>query len=116
MRAKATTAGRVQDVVAEAGGVTYTLRVGTNALCRLEDYLDKGVSSETFLIQLVAEANAKRVRMANVRRLLWAALADHHPAISEQEAGRVMDDLGGPGVVADLLAKPTEAVLVRLLR
>ena len=71
------------------GDRDYTLSFSVNALCELEDEIDKPVS------EIVAEIqNLEKVRMKSVRSLIWASLRDHHGDISMAEAGQIATDAG----------------------
>lgn len=65
----------------EAGGKSYRLAYTTNALCQLEDKADG-----------VALANMA-VRKVNsfIRYMFWAALIQHRPKTTVEEAGSIAD-------------------------
>ena len=73
--------GEVAFKVADA---EYTLRFSTNAICELEDRLDKGLN--------VIVANMER--LSTVRALLWAGLRAKHPEVTMAQAGEVIDACG----------------------
>lgn len=72
----------------KAGDTDYTLSFSINAICELEDALDKPVAQ-------IAESlrDEKNVRMTTVRTVIWAALLDHH-RVDIDEAGRIASDAG----------------------
>lgn len=71
------------------GATTYTLRFSVNAIIEMEDELGEGVNA-------IAEqiSDAKRVRMKTIRALLWAGLRDHHPEVTQAQAGEILSDIG----------------------
>lgn len=73
--------GEVAFKVADA---EYTLKFSTNAICELEERLDKGLN--------VIVANMER--LTTVRALLWAGLRARHPEVSIQQAGEMIDRIG----------------------
>lgn len=62
----------------------YTLKYSTNAICELEERLDKGLN--------VIVANMER--LTTVRALLWAGLRAKHPDVTIQQAGELIDKVG----------------------
>lgn len=81
--------GEVTFKVADA---EYVLKFSTNAICELEDRLDKSLN--------VIVANMER--LATVRALLWAGLRAHHPDVTLPQAGEIIDRSG--------MAAATEAI------
>jgi len=76
-------------VTFEADGKTYTLHYSTNALCELESLAGESV------MRIAAQmADSDGVRLGMVRNLIWAGLRDHHPEVTVEDAGRIMDALG----------------------
>lgn len=75
-------------VALQAGEKAYTLSFSINAICELEDALDKPVAQ-------IAEGlrDERNVRMSTVRSVIWAALLDHH-AVSLEEAGAIASEAG----------------------
>lgn len=73
--------GEVAFKVADA---EYTLKFSTNAICELEERLDKGLN--------VIVANMER--LSTVRALLWAGLKAKHPDITMAQAGEIIDRCG----------------------
>ncbi|QPM89383.1 GTA-gp10 family protein [Pseudooceanicola algae] len=74
-------------------GETFTLQFTPNAFCELEDA--SGLSTSVFLAQFQANLERKRHRMKEIRMLFWAGLTEHHDTITEKQAGRMMQELGG---------------------
>jgi len=104
----------IHDFPLVVGEKTYTLRLGINAMCRLEEKLDKKVNAELFLLSLVAACRKGSPRLSDVRLALWAALGDHHPDISDKEVGQLIDDSGSMVDVAKALAVVMQESLLHL--
>lgn len=76
-------------VALQVGDRAYTLSYSINALCELEELLDKPVASIIEAIQKPAE-----LRMSSVRAIIWAGLQDHHQGLTVQEAGQIASEAG----------------------
>ena len=75
-----------------AGKKEYTFRLGANALCRFE--------RETSLpIGKLSGLNVENIEIRVVRALIWAGLKDHHPEMTIDMAGDVIDEIGMPQVI-----------------
>ena len=76
-------------VSVRVGDDEWTFSFSINALCELEDLLDKPVA------QIVATlGDPDNMRISNVRAMVWAALLDHHKDITLNEAGDVSSKVG----------------------
>ena len=76
-------------VSVRVGDDEWTFSFSINALCELEDLLDKPVA------QIVATlSDPDNMRISNVRAMVWAALLDHHEDITLVEAGDVATKVG----------------------
>lgn len=80
------------EVAFQVGDVEYTLKFSTNAICELEDRLDKGLNT------IVANME----RLTTVRAMLWAGLQAKHNGVTLQKAGEIIDQCG--------MAAATEAI------
>lgn len=80
------------EVALRAAETDYTIKFSTNAICEVEDRLDKGLNTII--------ANMERV--TTVRALLWAGLRAHHPDMTLAGAGEIIDRVG--------MAPVTEAI------
>jgi hypothetical protein len=67
----------------------YTLRYSINAMCDLEERLGQSVVEVGTLM-----SDPAKLSMSVIRSIFWAGLRDHHEAITETEAGRIMSALG----------------------
>lgn len=72
------------EVALAVADTEYTLKFSTNAICELEDRLDKGLN--------VIVANMER--LTTVRALLWAGLRAKHPDVTITQAGEMIDRIG----------------------
>lgn len=83
-----------------ADGVAYTLVFTTNAIIALEDKISLPISR---IGELLANIGAREMRT-----MFWAALLDRH-GVTEDEAGAIMDAVGGivpaSELVTDALVK-----------
>lgn len=80
-------------VPVEALGETYTLSFSLNALCRMEDYFEESVA-DTMERFAGLEEQGKSLPMKSVRAFVWCALTDFHGAMTEEDAGRLVTDIG----------------------
>lgn len=80
------------EIALKVGDTAYTLKFSTNAICELEDHLDKGIN--------VIVSNMERV--TTVRALLWAGLRAQYPDITIAKAGEMIDRVG--------MAKATDVI------
>ena len=87
--------GEVTFKVADA---EYTLVFSTNAICELEERLDKGLNA------IVANME----RLTTVRAMLWAGLRAKHPDITIAKAGELIDTCGML-VATDVIGKALHA-------
>lgn len=72
------------EITFKVADTEYTLKFSTNAICELEDRLDKGLNT------IVANME----RLSTVRALLWAGLRAKHPEVTIQQAGEIIDRCG----------------------
>ncbi len=76
-------------VAVRVGDDEWTFSFSINALCELEDLLDKPVA------QIVtALGDAENMRISDVRAMVWAALLDHQEGIDLKGAGDVASKVG----------------------
>jgi hypothetical protein len=77
----------------EVGDSTYSLHFTANGMCELE--AAAGCSTMAFLKRLDEAAASSDLSIGDVRLLFWAGLKEHHPEITVQQAGSLMQELGG---------------------
>lgn len=77
------------EVSFEALGQSWTMKLGTNAMCELEDRTGKTIVEIGDMLD-----NEKSFSMGLLRDIFMCALLDHHEDVSKKEAGRIIDDLG----------------------
>ncbi len=75
------------------GGREYTLRLTTDAAAQLEDAVSEMLKREVFFPEILARVGKGSVK--TTRLFIWAALLHHHPAMTQDEARRIIDDAGG---------------------
>ena len=81
----------------------FTLNFAINAICDLEAEFD-------IKAQDVGTLLGTDSKVTTIRKLFQIGLREHHPDITEREAGRVMGELdGGVEQVSDLLLKALTA-------
>lgn len=86
------------EVTFKAADTEYTLVFSTNAICELEELLDKGLNA------IVANME----RLMTVRAMLWAGLRTKHPDITIAKAGELIDTCGML-VATDVIDKALQA-------
>ncbi len=79
-----------------ADGAVYTLELGTNTFCRLEEM------TGTPWTESLEELQGGKARMTLLRQFVMASLASE-PA-SLEDVGRIIDDIGGIEVIAAAIA------------
>ncbi|MCL4822036.1 MAG: gene transfer agent family protein [Vicinamibacteria bacterium] len=72
------------------GAQTYSFRYGMNTLVVLEERLGC-----TTIYELMARLTPTRLSFRDLRVLIQAGLYKHHPDVSEEQAGELMDEMGG---------------------
>lgn len=77
----------------QAGDKAYTLQFTANAMCELE--AKAGLSISEFMANLQAAQASGRVKMLDLRLLIWAGLTENHPELTLKQAGQIINDLGG---------------------
>lgn len=81
-------------VALSADGRVYTLSFSINALCELEDAVGETVNA------IAAQmSDGSRVKLKTIRTLVWAALRDHHPETSLEDAGDIIGAAGVPAAM-----------------
>jgi hypothetical protein len=82
----------------QAGGQDYTLRFSANAICELEQQVDRAEAD------IVASLQGTP-RYSLIRAVLWAGLTGHHPGITLKAAGDIMDALGGLAAAMQIVTR-----------
>lgn len=81
-------------------GQTYTLRLDLNALCEAEAVLS---TPERMVTWQQALQMAERNSLSALRAILWASLQPHHPHLSLNDVGGLIQTMGGiPGIAKTL--------------
>ncbi|ETA53984.1 GTA-gp10 family protein [Ponticoccus alexandrii] len=76
----------------EIDGTVYTFELTVNAFCDLEEATGKATLQ--IMQDMEKAAQTGDVQFRDIRRIFWAALIEHHPDITEREAGRVLTKVG----------------------
>lgn len=71
----------------DLGGRSYTLKLSLNSMCEME-----GASGRPFP-QIVTQV--ARGSLTDLRAFLWAALREHHPDLTIQAVGDLIEKAGG---------------------
>ena len=91
----------------EAGGETYRLQFTVNGMCALEE--ETGESLLVFFKRMQGSFANGEFRISDVRMLIWAGLQEHHDGLTVKEAGRLVQEAGGPEVVMEHLERAVVA-------
>lgn len=70
-------------------GKSWTMKLGVNAMCEIEDATGKSISEIGTLL-----GNAKTATIKLLRTVMWASLRDHHDEITTKEVGAIIDGVG----------------------
>lgn len=96
------------EVTFHAAGESYTLRFSENALCLLEEELDRGVVG--ILREMSSWATDQdAIRLTTLRAVMWAGLQEHHPKSDLKQAGALIGDVGGIVAAANIVADALRA-------
>lgn len=76
-----------------AGINTHHMRYSVNSLIELEDKLKQP------MFEIFKAATEGRVRLRDIRTLVWAGLIHENKQLTEQEAGEIIDEVGFNNVV-----------------
>lgn len=93
----------------DAGGKAVRLQFTANAICDFEDREKTGFVE--FLAKLDAEGASGKVRLSDMRKLIWAGMIEHQPEATLRDAGAIIDALGGPMKATDVLRSAIAAAL-----
>jgi hypothetical protein len=95
------------EVALEADGKTFKIAFSINAMCELEDLLNRSIVEVMTELEGARE-NFARLRIKTVRAIVWASLRDHHPESTMEDAGDIVTAAGVPAV----MAKIAEAIIL----
>ncbi|MEP9374996.1 hypothetical protein [Mesorhizobium sp. KR1-2] len=70
-------------------GKTWTLKLGVNAMCEIEDATAKSIAEIGALL-----GDPKTATIKLLRTVMWGALRDHHDDITVKEVGAIIDGIG----------------------
>lgn len=89
----------------EIAGKKYTLAMTFNAGVQLQTLMSKG-QPEAVPMDLILQ-RAMKGDLLCLRGLFWSLLLEHHPQLTPEDAGRLIDDVGG---IANINALVDQAV------
>lgn len=81
------------EVALVVGEKTYILDLSFNAMCHLEDHFDKGIIEIGQMLSDM-QSDPTKLRAKTIRAVLWGAMIEHQPGVTEKEAGRVVSEAG----------------------
>ncbi|OLP56671.1 hypothetical protein BJF92_11320 [Rhizobium rhizosphaerae] len=70
-------------------GKTYTMKLGTGAMCAIEDATGKSIGEVG-----KALGNPETATLTMVRIVFWASLQGHHPGTSLADCDELIDEIG----------------------
>ena len=77
------------EVSFEASGKTWTMKIGTEAMCSIEGLTGKGIAEVGKLL-----GNEMTATITMLRAVFCGALQEHHEGISPKECSKLMDEVG----------------------
>lgn len=77
------------EVSFEASGQTWTLKVGTNTMCDLEEQTGKAIAE---IGELLGSKQGGRITL--MRQVFCAALQSYHEGLSPKDCGDLIDQIG----------------------
>ena len=85
------------EVALKVGDSDYVLKYSANALCDPEAVLKMPIVEITDLM-----SDPKKISMTTVRAMLWAGLKSHHPKITLDQAGDMIEKLTLSGALVNV--------------
>jgi hypothetical protein len=85
----------------EVEGQPHTLQYTINSLCVLEDKLNMSVGE-------IGQRMSADMRLGFLRTVFWAGLQEHHPDITERDAGEMISAVG-PAEVGQMIGQAFSA-------
>lgn len=70
-------------------GKTWTMKLGVNAMCEIEDATSRSIAEIGALL-----GDTKTATIKLLRTVMWGALKDHHDDIAMKEVGAIIDGIG----------------------
>lgn len=77
------------EVSFEASDKTWTMKLGTNAMCEIEEATGKGMAEIGELL-----SNDKTATIGLMRVVFWGALHAFHQDLTTAQAGELIDEIG----------------------
>jgi Protein of unknown function (DUF3356). len=76
-------------VALQAGDTAYTVSFSVNALCELEEVFGRPAPKLGEIFD-----DSENIRISDVRKLILCGLHDHHPDVTEKDAGAIAGAAG----------------------
>lgn len=76
------------EVSFEAAGKIWTMKIGTGAMCEIEDATGKGIS------QISRELTGDNVTLSLLRTIFWASLQKFQKGTTIDECDDLLDEIG----------------------
>lgn len=87
-----------------ADGKDYIFRLGTNEMVKLEKMLRVENALEEF--------GKGKLGLSGLRTMTYVGLSRHHPDLTEEEAGDIIDEIGGFEALSKLIEESMGALIV----
>lgn len=76
------------EVSFEALGETWTIKLGTNAMCEIEDATGESINT------IGQSMNSEKFTMRLMRTVFFCGMADYHDKLTERQVGNILDEIG----------------------
>lgn len=76
------------EVSFEALGQSWTIKLGTNAMCEIEDRTGMSIN------KIGDKLNGDGFTMKLMRTVFVCGMLDHHEGITDRDVGNILDDIG----------------------
>ena len=77
------------EVSFDASGKTWTMKLGTGAMCEIEGLTGKGIAEIGQLL-----GNEKTATITLMRAVFWGSLQEHHDGTTIKDCSGLMDEIG----------------------
>lgn len=77
------------EVSFEADGTSWTMKIGTGAMCEIEEKTGKGIAEVGALL-----SDPKTASISMMRAVFWGSLITHHKGTTIEKCNELIDELG----------------------
>lgn len=77
------------EVELHAGDKTYIMRMSINAIVEIENHFDLGINKVAAKL-----SDVDGMRIGTLRTIIRLALKEHHPELSDKDAGEIIQSVG----------------------